>query len=52
MATVFRLVVDGIVVCSSIESPVAAIALLFGSFFLFNIKYPVDTSATLEFIQR
>lgn len=29
-----------------------AIALLFGSFFMFNISYPVEASATMEFMQR
>ena len=48
----FRLVVDNTVICSSIQTPLVAVALLFGSYFLFNIEYPQEGSATLEFIQR
>jgi len=50
-ATSFQLVVDR-VVTSSVETPLIAVALLFGAFFTFNIEYPAETAATLEFIQR
>ena len=43
---------DHHVICCSIDSPLTAMALLFGAFFVFNISYPCDASATLEFIQR
>jgi hypothetical protein len=52
MSSAFRLIVDRRVVCSDINNPLSAVALLFGAFFVFNISYPVEASATLEFIQR
>jgi len=51
-ASAFRLVVDRVVVCSSIQTPMVAVTLLFGTYFLFNIAYAPEASATLEFIQR
>jgi len=39
-----RLVVDSIVICSSIQTPLVAVALLFGSYFLLNIEYPKEGS--------
>jgi len=51
-ATAFQLVVDRVIVTSSVHTPLVAVALLFGSFFTFNIEFPPETAATLEFIQR
>lgn len=33
-------------------TPIAAGAILFGTYFLFNLQYPTEVAATLEFIQR
>ena len=45
-------VVDRTVFCSSIKTPLVVVTLLFAVYFLFNIEYPPQASATLEFIQR
>ena len=47
----YRLVVDKVVLCTA-ETPMAAFACLFGAFFAFNISYPADAGATLEYVQR
>jgi hypothetical protein len=47
----FRLVVDKVVICT-VYTPMAGFALLYGVFFVFNISYPVDAGATLEYVQR
>jgi hypothetical protein len=49
--TKFRLVVDKVVLCT-VETPMAAFGLLFGAYFLFNISYPPEAGATLEYVQR
>jgi len=51
-ATEFQLAVDRVVATSSVHTPLVAVALLFVSFFTFNIEYPPETAATLELIQR
>ena len=48
----FMLTVGSRVVNRDISSPLVAIALLFGSFFVINTHYPADTSIMFEFIQR
>jgi len=50
-ASTFRVVVDRRI-SISVESPLAAFAVLFGAFFVFNISYPNDAGATLEYVQR
>lgn len=52
VTAVFGLVVDKHVVCSSTTNLLTAVALMFGSYFIFNIGYPTEACATLEFIQR
>jgi hypothetical protein len=47
----FRLVVDKVVICT-VDTPLAGFALLFGVFYIFNISYPVDAGATMEYVQR
>jgi hypothetical protein len=47
----FRVVVDKVVVCS-VDTPLAGFGLVFGSYFLFNISYPAEVGATLEYVQR
>ncbi|XP_064110261.1 uncharacterized protein LOC135218046 [Macrobrachium nipponense] len=51
-ATRFMVAVDGRVINSDITSLVAAMAMVFASFYLFGIHYPPEASVTLEFIQR
>jgi hypothetical protein len=47
----FRVVVDKVVTCC-VDTPLAGFGMLFGSFYLFNISYPVEAGATLEYVQR
>ena len=47
----FRLVVNRHALCTA-ETPLAAFTLLFGSYFMLNLCYPVDAGATLEFVQQ
>jgi hypothetical protein len=47
----FRVVVDKVVTCC-VDTPLAGFVLVFGSYFLFNISYPVEAGATLEYVQR
>lgn len=47
----FRIIVDKVVTCC-VDTPLAGFAVLFGSFYLFNISYPVEAGATLEYVQR
>jgi hypothetical protein len=49
--TKFRLIVDKIVLLT-VETPMTAFGLLFGTYFLFNISYPPEAGATLEYVQR
>lgn len=51
-ASRFMLSIDGMVVNDHISTFVAGLAMLFSSYYNFNIMYPVDCAATLEFIQR
>ncbi|XP_064083127.1 uncharacterized protein LOC135199158 isoform X1 [Macrobrachium nipponense] len=51
-ATRFMVAVDGRVINSDITSLVAAMAMVFASFYIFGIHYPSEASVTLEFIQR
>jgi hypothetical protein len=48
----FLLAIDGVVVSQRINTPLAAVGLLFGSFYIFNLHYPATASVTLQFIQR
>lgn len=48
----FMLSVDGKVVNDQIPNFVSAICLMFGSYYCFNIHYPVVLGSTLEFLQR
>ena len=43
--------VEGCVLAAG-ESFRVAVAVMFGAFYVFNISYPEEISATLEFIQR
>ena len=52
MSTTFRLIVDGVVVCSDLSTPMAAFGVLFGMYFLLNISYPSAVGATMEYVQR
>jgi hypothetical protein len=47
----FRVVVDRVVVCS-VDTPKAGFALVFGCYLMFNISYPAEAGATLEYVQR
>ena len=44
--------IDGVIVNDSISTFTGGLAMLFASYYNFNIKYPVEAAATLEFIQR
>lgn len=46
------LLIDGKVVNQDIDGFVTAMSMLFSAFFVLNIEYPQDASATMEFIQR
>jgi hypothetical protein len=48
----YGLVVEKIMVNSAIDGLAEAFMMLFGSYFVLNIVYPNELSATLEFIQR
>lgn len=47
----FRVVVDKVITCC-VDTPLAGFGVLFGSYYLFNITYPVEAGATLEYVQR
>ncbi|KAK7896670.1 hypothetical protein WMY93_021995 [Mugilogobius chulae] len=51
-ARTFMLSVDSIVVNDHVTSFTSALCLMFGSFYCFNIHYPVELRSTLEFLQR
>ncbi|KAG9278020.1 hypothetical protein AMEX_G5810 [Astyanax mexicanus] len=51
-AGMFMLSIDQEVVNDHITSFVPAFCLLFGSYYCFNIHYPVELRSTLEFLQR
>lgn len=44
--------IDGAVVNNHIENFTVGIAMLFCAYYVFNIKYPTEADATLDFIQR
>jgi hypothetical protein len=44
-------VVDRVVICT-VVTPMAGFALVFGCYFMFNIAYPSEAGATLEYVQR
>lgn len=46
-----HVVVDGLVICGPVDFQMA-FAVMFAAYFVFNIAYPKDAAATLEFIQR
>lgn len=48
----FMLSIDQFIVNDNIPTFMRALELLFGSFFILNIQYPVGAIATLEFVQR
>ncbi|XP_041960351.1 uncharacterized protein LOC121718957 [Alosa sapidissima] len=48
----FMLSVDQTIVNNNISSFTSALNLMFGSYFCFNIHYPVELASTLEFLQR
>ena len=48
----FMLSIDQRIVNDNIPTSMRALELLFGSFFILNIQYPVGAIATLEFVQR
>ncbi|KAG7472946.1 hypothetical protein JOB18_012117 [Solea senegalensis] len=47
----FMLAIDRKVVNDHIPTFIAAVCLMFGSYYSFNIHYPVDLGSTLEFLQ-
>ncbi|RVE74170.1 hypothetical protein OJAV_G00019550 [Oryzias javanicus] len=51
-AEMFMLSIDKNIVNDKISSFTSAICLMFGSYFCFNIHYPVELRSTLEFLQR
>ncbi|KAF6736314.1 hypothetical protein FQA47_007720 [Oryzias melastigma] len=51
-AETFMLSIDKNIVNDKISSFTSAICLMFGSYFCFNIHYPVELRSTLEFLQR
>ncbi|KAF6724413.1 hypothetical protein FQA47_014485, partial [Oryzias melastigma] len=50
-AETFMLSIDKNIVNDKISSFTSAICLMFGSYFCFNIHYPVELRSTLEFLQ-
>lgn len=48
----FMLAVDRKAVNDQIPTFIDAICLMLGSYYCFNIHYPVDLGSTLEFLQR
>ena len=48
----YLVLVDGKVLVSNITSYINSLAVLFGTYYAFNIQYPTDAEATLEFMQR
>ncbi|KAK4317467.1 hypothetical protein Pmani_011468 [Petrolisthes manimaculis] len=51
-STRFILGVYGTVVCDHIPNFLVGLAMMFASYYNFNICYPLEAAATLEFIQR
>ncbi|KAK4320807.1 hypothetical protein Pmani_008346 [Petrolisthes manimaculis] len=52
MADRFMLSIDGVIINNNITNFRVALVMLFSSYYIFNIQYPSDAEATLEFIQR
>jgi hypothetical protein len=48
----FFLAVDRTLCSGKIINFARALAILFASFYIFNIKYPTESGSTLEFLQR
>jgi hypothetical protein len=48
----FLLAIDNVIVIHKTDDPLAAVGLLFGSYYIFNLHYPAAASITLEFIQK
>ncbi|XP_048245216.1 uncharacterized protein LOC124118583 [Haliotis rufescens] len=48
----FMVLVDGRVLVKRMTSFISSLAVLFGSYYVFNIQYPASAVATLEFMQR
>ncbi|XP_040888005.1 uncharacterized protein LOC121194625 [Toxotes jaculatrix] len=48
----FMLSVDGTIVQENISSFLSALCMMFGSYYCFNIHYPLELASTLEFLQR
>ncbi|KAJ8280808.1 hypothetical protein GJAV_G00059270 [Gymnothorax javanicus] len=51
-ARMFMLSIDRQIVNDHITSFLSALCLMFGSYYCFNIHYPVELRSTLEFLQR
>ncbi|CAI5679501.1 unnamed protein product [Oreochromis niloticus] len=51
-AETFMLSIDKKIVNDRITTFTSAICLMFGSYYCFNIHYPVELRSTLEFLQR
>ncbi|XP_041946353.1 uncharacterized protein LOC121707694 [Alosa sapidissima] len=51
-ARTFMLSIDQEIVNDHVTSYMAALCLMFGSYYCFNIHYPVELRSTLEFLQR
>lgn len=50
--TSYMVAVDRVVVSDLLTNFTTALALLFSTFYVFNIEYPPGGSVTMEFIQR
>ncbi|KAK2885101.1 hypothetical protein Q8A73_021575 [Channa argus] len=48
----FMLTIDSKIVNDQIPNFISAICLMFGSYYCFNIHYPIGLASTLEFLQR
>ena len=51
VATTFKVVIERRI-CYSTDDFFTAAAVMFAAYYVFNLEYAADTSATLEFIQR
>lgn len=51
-ASRYMLGVDGVVVCDDIPTFLIGLGMLFAAYYNFNISYPLEVAAVLEFIQR
>ncbi|XP_042227354.1 uncharacterized protein LOC121869853 [Homarus americanus] len=48
----FMLAIDGIIVNDHVSTFDSGLAMLSVAYYILNIKYPIETAATMEFIQR